>query len=324
MTGPANTRRRVRSWSRRHSYSFFSSLGALLKHRIGTLMTVLVLGIAILLPLGLYVTLINLDRLDLQQDEWGAITVFITPGTAEPEILALSRLIETRLDVSAIELVSPEQGMAEFRENSGFGQSLEMLEENPLPWVLMVSPVVQGDDENSVQMRLSGLMNFLNDREEVQSVQFDHKWLQRLGRLLELGHATVTVLAVLFGLAVIVVVANTIRLDVAARSEEIEILALVGAGNSFIRQPFLYSGFWYGLMGGALAAGLMKLCLFYLDAPLARLLDAYGHGFSLYGLGVSDIATLIIASGLLGMLGAWVSVQRYLKMLVVGGSLGRR
>ncbi len=324
MTGPANTRRRVRSWSRRHSYSFFSSLGALLKHRIGTLMTVLVLGIAILLPLGLYVTLINLDRLDLQQDEWGAITVFITPGTAEPEILALSRLIETRLDVSAIELVSPEQGMAEFRENSGFGQSLEMLEENPLPWVLMVSPVVQGDDENSVQMRLSGLMNFLNDREEVQSVQFDHKWLQRLGHLLELGHATVTVLAVLFGLAVIVVVANTIRLDVAARSEEIEILALVGAGNSFIRQPFLYSGFWYGLMGGALAAGLMKLCLFYLDAPLARLLDAYGHGFSLYGLGVSDIATLIIASGLLGMLGAWVSVQRYLKMLVVGGSLGRR
>ena len=99
---------------------------------------------------------------------------------------------------------------------------------------------------------------------------------------------------------------------------------MVGASNSFIRQPFLYSGFWYGMMGGVLSAGFMKLCLFYLDAPLARLLDAYGHGISLHGLETRELSLLIIASGSLGMLGAWISVQRYLKMLVVGGSLGRR
>jgi cell division transport system permease protein len=134
----------------------------------------------------------------------------------------------------------------------------------------------------------------------------------------------VSVLALLFSLAVIVVVANTIRLDVAARSEEIEIFALVGAGNGFIRQPFLYSGFWYGLMGGGLAFGLMRLCLFYLDAPLSRLLDAYGHGIELYSLEPSQVVILLLGSGLLGMLGAWISVQRYLKLLVVGGSLGKR
>lgn len=322
--GIAAGRRKLRSWSRRHSYSFFSSLGALLKHKIGTLMTVLVLGIAILLPLGLYVCLNNLDRLDLHQEDWGAITVFIEPGTDSTSIDRLSGLLQERADVTAVEQVSPEQGMAEFRESSGFGQSLEMLEENPLPWVLMVSPVVTSSQPDQLQNQLDGLMGFLQARAEVQSVQYDHKWLQRLGRMLELGRSAVTVLMVLFGLAVVVVVANTIRLDVAARSEEIEILALVGAGNSFIRQPFLYSGFWYGIMGGALAGALMKLCLFYLDGPLGRLLDAYGHGIHLQGLGVRGLAILLAFSGLLGMAGAWISVQRYLKILVVGGTLGKR
>ena len=324
MSGLTNSRRRLRAWSRRHSYSFFSSLGNLLQHRVGTLMTVLVLGIAILLPLGLFVTLDNLDRLDLQQDDWGAITVFVAPETAEADIRTLSEMVESRADVSAIEVVTPDQGLAEFRENSGFGQSLEMLEDNPLPWVLMISPVMDSEREGDLQDSLGELMVFLEGRSEVESVQFDHKWLQRLGRLLELGRAAVSVLALLFGLAVIVVVANTIRLDVAARAEEIEILALVGAGNSFIRQPFLYSGFWYGLMGGALAVGLMSVCLFYLDAPLSRLLDAYGSGISLVGLGATNTVLLIISSGFLGLAGALVSVQRYLRLLVVGGTLGRR
>ena len=322
--GVASVRRRFRSWTRRHSYSFFSSLGALLQHRTGTMMTVLVLGIAILLPLGLYISLKNFDRLDLRQEEWGAMTVFVDPDTPQRELRQFAERVGARADVSTIDLVSPEQGMAEFREASGFGQSLELLEENPLPWVMMVNPVVSGADADRVQQRVDELMQFLASQAMVESVQYDLKWLQRLGRLLELGRATVSVLTFLFGLAVIVVVANTIRLDVAARSEEIEILALVGAANSFIRQPFLYSGFWYGLMGGLLAAGLMKVCLFYLDAPLERLLDAYGHGFRLAGLSARQMTLLLFSSGLLGLLGALIAVQRYLRMLMVGGSLGRR
>jgi cell division transport system permease protein len=322
--GPADARRRFRAWGRRHSYSFFSSLGALLKHRLGTLMTVLVLAIAILLPLGLYVTLKNLNRLDLQREDWGAITVFIRSDVTAEELDDIARVTGDRPDVIAVDLVSPEQGMAEFQEASGFGQSLEMLEENPLPWVMVVSPAVAARQTGFEEGQLAGLMAHLGDIPQVESVQYDYKWLQRLGHLLEVGRAAVTVLAVLFGLAVIVVVSNTIRLDVAARSEEIEIFALVGAGNGFIRQPFLYTGLWYGLMGGALAAGLMYLCLFYLEAPLTRLLDAYGHGISLYGLGSWQLAVLLAVSGLLGMLGAWISVRRYLRMLVVGGSLGRR
>ncbi len=320
----AALRRRFRAWSRRHSYSFFSSLGALLQHRIGTLMTVVVLGIAILLPMGLWISLQNLDRMDLQREEWGAITVFLVAGTADSDARQAAARIEARGEVGSVSIVSPEQGMAEFMESSGFGQSLELLDENPLPWVLMVNPVEAAVTGESLERSLEELKGYLESLPQVDTVQYDHKWLQRLGRLLELGRATVLVLSLLFGIAVVVVVANTIRLDVAARSEEIEILALVGAGKSFIRQPFIYSGFWYGLMGGALALALMRLTLWYLNGPLGRLLETYGQGIELYGPDLMQMAGLLLASGLLGLLGALISVQRYLRMLAAGGGLGKR
>jgi cell division transport system permease protein len=298
----------------------------LLQHRLGTLMTVLVLGIAILLPLGLFVSLNNLDRIDLRQEEWSAITVFLPNGAQQPEIDALAQLLGARRDVASVSVVSPEQGMLEFREASGFGQALEALEANPLPWVMLVLPAESGPETTiaTMELQVQALMGFLEEQALIESVQFDYKWLQRLGRFLDLGRAAVLVLSLLFGVAVVVLVGNTIRLDVAARAEEIEVLALVGASNSFVRQPFLYSGFWYGLMGGSLAFGMLQVALLYLSSPLQRLLDAYGQGFELYSLAVPQVLLVLAASGLLGWLGALISVQRYLRMLAVGGTLGRR
>jgi cell division transport system permease protein len=319
-------RRRIRAWGRRHSYSLFSSLGTRLYHRLGTMMTVAVLGIAILLPLGLFVTLQNLDRFDLPQEEWNAITVFFPADTSVTEIQGLAAELESRPDVASVVLVSPEQGMAEFKTTSGFGRSLEVLEQNPLPWVMVVRPATpEGkSDTAGLELGVRELTSYLESRPQVESVQFDYKWLQRLARLLALGRAVVLVLSLLFGLAVVVLVANTIRLDVAARAEEIEVLAMVGASNAFIRQPFLYAGFWYGLMGGALALGMLHGALLYLGQPLQRLLDTYGQAFELYRLGWLQGIWLLLAGGLLGWLGAWLSVQRYLRLLAVGGMLGRR
>jgi len=324
--GLSALRRRGRAWSRRHSYSFFSSLGALLQHRLGTLMTVLVLGIAILLPLALYATLSHLDGMDLREEEWAAITVFVPGDIPQDSLDALVAGLQSRGDVERVSLISPDQGLEEFVAASGFGTSLAALESNPLPWVITVLPsgASAAADAGVLERRVQGLMDFVRAQAAVESVQFDYKWLQRLGRLLELGRAAVWVLSLLFGLAVIVLVANTIRLDVAARADEIEVLALVGAPNAFIRQPFLYSGLWYGLMGGALALLLLWLAFFYLSFPLSRLLDAYGQALEPQHLGAWQIGGVLFCSGLLGWLGAWVAVQRYLKLLAVGGMLGRR
>ena len=138
-----------------------------------------------------------------------------------------------------------------------------------------------------------------------------------------IGQGCRSVLMLLFGLAVVVVVANTIRLDVASHAEEIEILALVGAGNAFVRQPFLYTGLWYGLMGGLLAVLLLSLAMLYLRGPLGLLLETYGTVFSLRGLGGYNTLWVLLGGGFLGWLGAWISVQRYLRLLRVGGRLGR-
>lgn len=313
-------RGRVRGWGRRQLYSFFSSLGTLVSHKLGTLLTVLVLGIAMALPLGLYVTVKNLRALDLQRHDWGALSVFMEPGVGADQVTDLAERVRQEFGAAAEE-VSPEQGMEEFREASGFGDAMALFDENPLPWVLVVTPQPAAGED--IEAAVGALSNWLAEQQGVELVEADFKWLRRLAGLLALGDAIVTVLGVLFSLAVVVVVANTIRLDVAGRSEEIEVLQLVGAGHGFIRQPFLYSGFWYGLLGAALALILLGACVLYLGRPLSELLDAYGNTFSIRGPSAREVLMYLLSGALLGLLGAWLAVQRHFRQfrLASGRSL---
>jgi cell division transport system permease protein len=283
-------------------------------------MTVLVLGIAMALPIGLRVALENLRGVDLRTEEWGSITVFMDASVTAESAAKLLRVINARPDATATG-VSPQQGMDEFRAASGFGEALDVLETNPLPWVLLVRPKAAASED--LAARLEGLSDWLRSQEGVDAVQLDYKWLKRLSGLLALGNALVSVLSTMFSLAVVVVIANTIRMDVASRADEIEILSLVGAGENFIRQPFLYSGFWYGLMGAALALGLLQVSLYYLQSPLDQLLDAYGNSFALVSLTTQEVFLVLVAGGVLGFLGAWVSVERYLWILRRGGLAGQ-
>lgn len=312
--------RRLRSWGRRQLYSFFSSLGTLLSHRFGTLMTVIVLGIAMVLPVGLLLTLENLRHLDLQQDQWGTLTVFLKSDVTAEQVQSLEALLLEQA-VASTNAISPQQGLEEFREASGFGNSLDVLESNPLPWIIEVQP--RWTEGQAMDQQVKALTEWLQSNDWVESVVVDSKWLQRLAGMIRLGDAFVTVLGFMFSLAVLVVVANTIRLDVGNRAEEIEILSLVGAGPGFIRLPFLYTGFWYGLLGAFQALILLELCLAYLRAPLAGLMDAYGNSFSLAGLSIPQVFCLFLAGGTLGWFGAWIAVQRYLQQLNRGGLLDR-
>jgi cell division transport system permease protein len=283
-------------------------------------MTVTVLGIAMALPIGLHVALDNLRGVDLRTEEWGSITVFLDASVTARSATELLGVINDRTDATAIG-VSPQQGMDEFRAASGFGEALDVLDTNPLPWVLLVRPKAPASEDFAA--RLEGLSEWLKTQKGVDAVQLDYKWLKRLSGLLALGNALVSVLSLMFSLAVVVVIANTIRMDVATRADEIEILSLVGAGENFIRQPFLYSGFWYGLMGAALALGLLQVSLYYLQSPLDQLLDAYGNSFALVSLTIQQVFLVLVAGGALGFLGAWVSVERYLWILRRGGLAGR-
>lgn len=313
-------RRWIRAWGRRQLYSFFSSLGTLWSHRLGTLMTMLVLGIAMVLPLGLYVTVQNLRAMDLQQENWGTITVLLKAEAEAEQALALAQRIGREMNATA-ESISPEQGMEEFREASGFALAPDLFDENPLPWVLLATPIQAADED--LGSAVAELAGWLEEQDEVDIVQVDYKWMQRLAALLHFGDAVVSVLTVMFALAVVVVIANTIRLDVANRAEEIQILSLVGAGNSFIRQPFLYSGLWYGLLGSVLALLLLKISVLYLGKPLESLMDAYGSSFVVLTLDGGGIVLVLLLGALLGLTGASLSVQRHLRQFREGRRPGR-
>ncbi len=313
---PQSLERRLRSWGRRQLYSFFSSIGTLLSHRFGTLMTVVVLGIAMVLPIGLLLTLENLRKIDLQQDQWGTLTVFLQMGVNEEQVKQLElQLVEH--SVAKTNAISPDEGLQEFREASGFGKALDVLDDNPLPWVLEVQP--EWLENQDMEEQVAALTSWLEGQELVESVVVDSKWLRRLAGLIRLGDAFVSVLGFMFSLAVLVVIANTIRLDVGNRADEIEVLSLVGAGPAFIRLPFLYSGFWYGVLGAFFALLILELSLAYLRGPLASLMDAYGNSFSLAGLSIPQVLYMFLAGGILGWLGAWIAVQRYLRQLTREG-----
>ncbi len=311
----SSLKRRLRSWGRRQLYSLFSSIGTLLGNKLASLMTVLVLGIAMALPLGLYIAVENLRAIDLNESDWASVTVFLGADRDAAGALAFKAAVEGE-GGAAVELISPDEGMKEFTASSGFSQAAGLFDENPLPWVAVLSPA--GEEVPQVDAWVVHWQAWLEAREEVELVQIDHKWVQRLAGFLALGEATIAVLTVLFSLAVIVVVANTIRLDVASRAEEIEIMSMVGATNSFIRQPFLYSGFWYGVLGALLALILLLGALAYLQGPLERLLDAYGNQFRLQPVGARRSVVVLLIGGLLGLSGAWLSVQRHLRRLAHG------
>jgi len=275
-------------------------------------MTVVVLGIAMVLPVGLLLTLENLRKIDLQQDEWGSLTVFLHMDVTGEQVSGFQESLAQQ-SVASSHAVSPEQGLEEFRQSSGFGAALDVLDSNPLPWIIEVKPDWQ--EGLALDTQVADLTAWLEQQELVESVVVDSKWLQRLAGLISLGDAFVTVLGLMFSLAVLVVVANTIRLDVGNRADEIEVLSLVGAGPGFIRLPFLYSGFWYGLLGALFALLLLEISLSYLSGPLSRLMDSYGNSFDLSGLSIPQVFLMLGSGGMLGLLGAWVAVQRYLRQL---------
>ena len=305
--------RGMRAWSRRHSYSLFSSLGTLYRNPLGTLLTVMVLGIALALPLGLFVSVKNIAAMDSLSAELGAVSVFLEPGASGAVAQATQQRLVLWSEVSTVTIISPADALEEFSRQSGFGNAVNALDGNPLPYVLELTLAEAFSDSGSGE--ISALIERLHELQPVDFAEYDLKWLERLQAMMKLASSVVQVLTAVFGLAVIFVVGNTIRLDIQNRIEEIEVMSLVGATDSFVRRPFLYAGLWYGLLGGVLALLVLLLALFYLKSPLEQLLSAYQGSFHVQSLSIKGMAYVLAGSGLLGLLGASLAVRRHLRAL---------
>lgn len=297
----------VRAWGRRHAYSLLSSLGSMVRQPLATLMTIVVLAITLSLPTGLYMTLTNAERISDGWERLDTISVFLEVDSGEREATQLASLLSTWPGIVAVDPISPQAGMAELTGRLQLDDLSDQIESNPLPWVLEVTPA-GGQDPELLSGRLRGA-------DGVDQVVVDLQWLERLQAILALLERLAVLLGVLFAVAVAFVIGNTIRMDIHNRREEIRVLALVGATNGFVRRPFLYSGFWYGLVGGLAAWLVVELGLFVLSGPVGRLSGTYDSSFALASPPLEVVVTLVLGSGILGVVGSWLAVGRHLKRI---------
>ncbi len=300
----------LRTWATRHASNCIAALGRLARQPFASLMTILVIAITLALPAAMHLLIKNADSISGSWESALDFSAYLNNDVTVDNARSLASIIEQRADVASVTLVSAEQGLAEFKAQSGFGSALDHLESNPLPHTLVVRPSGSNTEET---MRL--LHEELANLPETDLVQIDTEWVQRFHAILETLQRAIAMGAALLGAAIIVIIGNTIRLDIQNRREEIEVTKLIGASNAFVRRPFLYSGLWYGLGGGLLALALVGYGLFALKEPIARLAGLYNSGFQAISLSISESATIVGVGVLLGLVGSWIAAARHMRRI---------
>lgn len=299
---------RLRAYWTHHRSVARESLRRLLKTPMQSLLTWLVVAIALALPGVLYLALGQFQSLGESWETQPRVSVFLDVRAQEEAVLQLREQMLGTVEIEAVDYISPEQALREFEQYSGLGSVLDTLEENPLPGVLLVHPAV---DYRSPE-RLQSLQQSLNAEPLVDDARLDMDWVRRLHQIMVIGQRLVAAMAVLLAMGVLLVIGNTIRLAIESRREEIVVVKLVGATNAFVRRPFLYTGFWYGFGGGLLAWLLLMLGVQWLSNPVAQLAELYQSNIRLQGLNWWESVVILLGSGVLGLLGAALAVSKHL------------
>lgn len=269
------------------------------------MLTIVVMALALALPLGLSIALDNVKLLAGSVQQSREINLFLKVEIGAEAAQALAGELRARPDVAQVTLRTPAQGLTELRESAKLDEAIDALGDNPLPTLLVVTPTETADDA-----QLAGALQGLPQADQVQH---DALWRKRLDGWLHFGERLVQVLSALLGVGAVLVVGNTVRLDIQSRREEIGVLQLLGASDGFIRRPFLYLGAWYGLGAGAVALALIAASGLALRAPLAILANSYGSSFTLHGLDLLHSALVLVGTLVLGWLGAWLVTGHFLR-----------
>ncbi|MGH8130545.1 MAG: permease-like cell division protein FtsX [Steroidobacteraceae bacterium] len=295
----------------RHAQALLGSLGRLARQPFATFLTIAVIGIALALPAALYLVVANMRVVTAGLSDTVQLSVYLRMPTTAEEAKKAASAIQARRGIAEATLVSPEEGLAEFRALSGIGDALQALPENPLPWLIEVRPAPPHDSAAAVEE----LAAELRKAEHVELVEADTAWVRRLHAIQDTMQRLVLLVATVLAIGVLAVVGNTIRLEINSRRAEIEVTKLVGGSNTFVRRPFLYSGLWQGLGGGLLAAVLVAAGLMALEPFVARLASAYGASFTLRGLSIREWPLLVAGGAALGFLGAWLAATYHLRRI---------
>ena len=295
----------MNAWLAQHQAAMASAVRRLFATPLNSLLSLLVIGIALTLPGFGYLLLDNLR--DLGRNASGAqeISVFMTLDASKKEVAE----IENRLKVSGSgwRFIPKEVALKRMQAKEGMAEIVASLPRNPLPDAFIIEP------SNTEPAALEIIRKELSGWPKVAHVQLDSAWVMRFDAFLKLGRLALWMLAGIFAAGLVAVTFNTIRLQVMAQSAEIEVARMIGATDTFIRRPFSYFGALQGALGGLVAAALVFGALHLLAGPVGDLAALYGGSFSLHPPGLAEITVMSGAGAFLGWLGAQLSVSLSLR-----------
>lgn len=300
----------VTIWFTRHVSTALGSLGRIVRQPFASLMIILVIAVTLALPAALHLAVKNFAAISGNWDDALDFSVFLRDDLSVSEAQGLARLIGQRADVETVRFISADDALREFKQQSGFGDALDHLAKNPLPHTLIVRPSGANTGQSMMLLREE-----LQNLPETDLVQLDTDWVRRFQAILDIARQTILIGSMLLGLAIIIIIGNTIRLDIQNRRDEIEVTKLFGASNAFVRRPFLWGGFWYGLFGALLALGLVQYGLYLLRPTVARLAGLYQSGISVLTLDASESLGIIGIGVLLGLVGSWSAAARHMRAI---------
>ncbi len=283
-----------------HAHGLFSSLGRLTRTPFTSAMTILVLAIAIALAGGFYNMVANIQQLTGNLEASNQMSLFLKDNISEAMGQKLADQLRQHPSSESVRYISKKQAMDEFKLNSGFGDALSALETNPLPSVILVQPKNALETDEDMQR----LMREFKQLPQVDFVQVDMKWVERMQTIMTIAKRAVFLVSILLGFAVTFITGNTIRLELYDRRHEVYISKLVGATNAFIQRPFLYSGFWLGFISGFLAWLIISCMLLLIESPVEQLSVLYNGSFQLRYLGFFEFLVLMLSTSGLAVVGS--------------------
>ena len=306
-----------RAWLRQHRDSIRDTYANLHSNRSAVILSVLVIGFTLALPLGLHVLQNNFLNVVVGLGSQPQASLFLETGANLDEAEALASALRADVRIDAVRIIDKGAALAEFAQSSNMGEVIATLAENPLPYTVVVSVgAAQFEGENGRRLQRE-----LEQMPHVAHAQFDITWIRRLDAIAQLTARSASMFAAILGIGVVLITGNTIRVGIHGRRDEIEVAKLCGATDAFVRRPFLYSGAVQGLLGAMVALAIVTSAVGFLSGPIERLAALYSSNVQLVNISTFSLVAVLVSGAALGLVGAWIAVAIYLRQIDVTRSV---
>ncbi|MFP1985534.1 permease-like cell division protein FtsX [Lonsdalea quercina] len=296
-------------WQEQWRYAWGNTLRDMLRQPLATLLTIMVIAISLTLPSICYLVWKNVSQAAKQWYPTPQLTIYLDKALDDKAAEGVIAKIQSTDGVDKVNYLSRNEAMGEFRNWSGFGGALDMLEENPLPAVAIVTPKMTFQSAET----MTSLRDRITSIEGVDEVRMDDSWYSRLVAMTGLVGQIAFTIGVLMIVAVFLVIGNSIRLSIFSRRDTINVMKLIGATDGFILRPFLNGGAMLGLCGALLSLILSQALVWKLSAATAQVAAVFGTTFAVKGMGWDEGLLLLLVAAMIGWLAAWLATVQHLR-----------